>query len=387
MGNKFYISILLTAGIVSSVISAIFMSSTLYALAPAGWMSVVAVFMGLILEAFKSGFSRVASDFYNNKKYLGFAVSILFVGVALSFAVWAGQERFVHDLAADAKRGDALQDVRLVQIKAALQANQVELRALADRVDVVADTTTEKRRAADLYEQSKAMRDRMGYTKAGQLESTSIEQILAEIRRKESEADQVNAAARKHQLEREAEIREQTEALQAEQIEIASRTGKLVTTDLASAGLILKAIILLLETAPIFLFFMHGLKSSGFNPQLNPLENRGLQPSDGHDKDSILRALREAGSTNRDSIPDKPRSQAVAFQSQEPVLTPDAGMAHPKLDAGIEYVSSLEPGTKISTLDFKTAVAVGSDHVATILSQIRDDHGLVTKTGRSWIRV
>lgn len=281
----------------------------------------------------------------------------------------------MHSLEADERESVALHQVRLQQIKETLESNAKELE-LAGQAVPDADTENLKKRIADLYAQSKTMRSQMGWTKAEQLEA-SIEPLRKEIERKEQLAGD-------RRSQRATEIREQNEALQAEQLAINSRTGKLVTTDLATAGLILKAVVVLLETAPIFLFFMSGLKQQGFNPSLNPQQNRASQ---GDDRNSILEALRAAPGVIATSIPGQPRSSIMAFaQSPAPAET-DAGIAHPKLTEGIKYVMTLEPGAKISTQDFKISVAVGSDHVAKILTQIAADTGLVAKSGRSWVRV
>lgn len=378
MSNRIHVNMLLLAGIISSLISAIFMASTLHELAPAGWMAMLAVVMGLILEAFKSGFSRLAADFYSTRRYAGFVISAIAVIVALAFSIWAGQERFMHALEADQRESMALHQVRLQQIALTLKANAVELQQL----DTLATQTSPEAAALsarinDLYNQSKAMRAQMGWTKAEQLEA-SIKPLQAEFERK-----QQLAIEQRHQ--RVDQIRVQNEELQAEQVAINGRTGKLVTTDLATAGLILKAIIVLLETAPIFLFFMTGLKRQGFNPQLNPQQNRASQADD---RDSILDSLRAAAGANAASILGQHQSSAMAFSQSALVTTEaDVGIAHPKLPEAIRYVQDLEPGTKISTLEFKSAVSVGSDSVAKILAQIASDSGLVRKTGRSWVRV
>lgn len=378
MSNRIHVSMLLLAGIISSLISAIFMASTLYALAPAGYMAGLAVAMGLILEAFKSGFSRLASDLYSDRRYAGFAFSAIAVIVALAFAIWAGQERFMHALEADQRESVALHQVRLQQIEQALQDNANELLQLDGHVDLVdPEAAALTARINDLYNQARAMRARMGWTKAEQLEA-SIKPLQDEFERKQRQATEGRS-------QRAAQIRAQNEELQAEQVSIKGRTGKLVTTDLATAGLILKAIIVLLETAPIFLFFMTGLKRQGFNPQLNPQQNRASQADD---RDSILDSLRVAAGANAASILGQSQSSAMAFSQPALVaIDTDAGIAHPKLPEAIRYVQDLEPGTKISTLDFKSAVSVGSDSVAKILAQIASDSGLVRKTGRSWVRV
>ena len=185
MSNRIHVNMLLLAGIVSSLISAIFMASTLYALAPAGYMSVLAVAMGLILEAFKSGFSRLASDFYSTKRYAAFAISALAVIVALGFAIWAGQERFMHSLEADQRESVALHQVRLKQIEQALQENTTELLQLDNATtqqDPEAAALTA--RINDLYNQARAMRAQMGWTKAEQLEA-SIKPLQEEFERKQ----------------------------------------------------------------------------------------------------------------------------------------------------------------------------------------------------------
>ena len=377
MSNRIHVNMLLLAGIISSLISATFMASTLYALAPAGWMSLLAVVMGLILEAFKSGFSRLASDLYSDRRYAGFAFSAIAVIVALAFAIWAGQERFMHALEADQRESVALHQVRLQQIEQALQDNANELLQLDGHVDLVdPEAAALTARINDLYNQARAMRAQMGWTKAEQLEA-SIKPLQDEFERKQRLATEGRS-------QRVDQIRTQNEELQAEQVSIKGRTGKLVTTDLATAGLILKAIIVLLETAPIFLFFMTGLKRQGFNPQFNPQQNRALEADD---RDSILYSLRAAAGANAASILGQPQSPAMAFQSATVKTELDAGIAHPKLPEAIQYVQDLEPGTKISTLDFKSAVSVGSDSVAKILAQIASDSGLVRKNGRSWVRV
>jgi hypothetical protein len=373
MNTRIHLNILLLAGIASSLISAVFMASTLYALAPAGWMAMLAVAMGLILEVFKSGFSRLAADFFTARRYACFAFSALAVVVALCFAIWTGQERFMHSLEADQRESVALHQVRLEQIQSTLESNTKELESVG-HVAVDADIEGLKKRLNDVYAQSKTMRAQMGWTKAEQLE-LSIEPLRKEIEHKEQLASD-------HRTQRTVEIREQNSALQAEQVAIKSRTGKLVTTDLATAGLILKTVIVLLETAPIFLFFMSGLKQPGFNPSFNPQQNRASQADE---RNSILESLRSAPGVIASSILDQPRSSMAFAQSPAPVEA-DAGMAHPKLSEGIKYVMSLEAGTKISTQDFKIAVAVGSDHVAKILTQIAADTGLVAKSGRSWVR-
>lgn len=378
MNNRIHVNMLLLAGIISSLISAIFMASTLYALAPAGYMAGLAVAMGLILEAFKSGFSRLASDLYSDRRYAGFAFSAVAVIVALAFAIWAGQERFMHALEADQRESVALHQVRLQQIEQTLQGNAKELQQLDGHVDLVdPEAAALTARINDLYNQAKAMRTQMGWTKAEQLEA-SIKPLQAEFERKQNLAVEVRS-------QRVDQIRAQNEDLQAEQVAIKGRTGKLVTTDLATAGLILKAIIVLLETAPIFLFFMTGLKRQGFNPQLNPQQNRASQADS---RDSILDSLRASAGANAASILVQPQSSAMAF-SQSALVSSEtyAGIAHPKLPEATRYVQDLEPGTKISTLDFKSAVSVGSDSVAKILTQIASDSGLVRKTGRSWVRV
>jgi hypothetical protein len=374
MSNKIHINLLMLAGIVSSIISAAFMASTLYALAPAGWMALLAIAMGLILETFKSGFSRLAADFYSARRYAAFLVSALAVVVALCFAIWAGQERFMHSLEADQRESVALHQVRLQQIQEALESNAKEL----DQVGLVvldADTESLKKRITDLYAQSKAMRSQMGWTKAEQLEA-SIEPLHKQIEVKEQLASD-------RRTQRATELREQNAALQAEQVAINGRTGKLVTTDLETAGLILRTVIVLLETAPIFLFFVSGLKQSGFNPAFNPQQNRASQDDE---RNSILEALRAAPGVIATSIPGQTRSSTMAFAQSPAAVDVDAGISHPKLAEGIKYVMSLAPGEKISTQDFKVSVAVGSDHVAKILSQIAADTGLVAKSGRSWVR-
>lgn len=217
----------------------------------------------------------------------------------------------------------------------------------------------------------------MGWTKAEQLEA-SIKPL-----REEFEHKQKLASERRSQ--RAAEIRDQNAGLLAEQVAINSRTGKLVTTDLATAGLILKAVIVLLETAPIFLFFVSGLKRTGFNPGSNPQQNRALE---GDERDSVLDALRVAAGSKVASVTDQVQSPALAF-SEAAAGSADsgAGIAHHKVPDAIEYLTQLEPGTKIVTLEFKAAMAVGSDSVAKILSHIASDSGLVRKVGRSWVRV
>lgn len=374
MSNRIHVNMLMLAGIVSSLISATFMASTLYALAPAGWMAILAVAMGLILEAFKSGFSRLASDFYIARRYAAFFISAAAVIVALGFAIWAGQERFMHSLEADQRESVALHQVRLQQISQALESNATELQQLDAQVDPEASALTA--RIDDLYKQSRAMRDQMGWTKAEQLEA-SIKPLREALERKQQLAND-------RRSERAIELRDQTSALEAEQLAINSRTGKLVTTDLATAGSILKAVIVLLETAPIFLFFMSGLKREGFNPQANPQQNRASEVTE---RDSILDSLRAAAGAKQTSILGQPQSSAMAFQSAAAAAELDGGIAHPKLPEAIRWVQDLEPGTKISTLEFKSAVAVGSDSVAKILSQIASDSGLVSKVGRSWVRV
>ncbi|MGM3218203.1 hypothetical protein ACSQ5K_26530 [Pseudomonas sp. PhalM4] len=374
MSNKVHLNVLMIAGIVSSLISAIFMASTLYSLAPAGWMAGLAVIMGLILEAFKSGFSRLSADFYAAGRYAGFAVSAIAVLVALAFAVWAGQERFMHALEADQRESVALHQVRLQQIQDALAANAKELQQLDTATDPEAAALAA--RIADLYSQSKTMREKMGWTKAEQLEA-SIKPLREEFEHKQQ-------LATERRSQRAAEIRNQNSALLAEQVAINSRTGKVVTTDLATAGLILKAVIVLLETAPIFLFFVSGLKRTGFNPGSNPQQNRVLE---GDERDSILEKLRVAAGSKVTSIIGQDQSPAMAFSESSAGSPENAGITHPKVPDAIEYLVKLEPGTKIATLEFKAAMAVGSDSVAKILSQISSDSGLVQKVGRSWVRV
>lgn len=149
MSNKVHLNALMIAGLVSSLISAIFMSSTLYTLAPAGWMAALAVAMGLILEVFKSGFSRLSADFYGAGRYAGFAVSAAAVMVALVFAIWAGQERFMHALEADQRESVALHQVRLQQIQDTLEANAQELQQLDATADP--EVAALSARIADLY--------------------------------------------------------------------------------------------------------------------------------------------------------------------------------------------------------------------------------------------
>lgn len=424
--------LLLGAALVASCISAAFMSSSLYTLAPGGWMAFAALALGLVMEILKSGLSVVASEQWREKRIPGLVFSIVFIAVVMLFAVWAGQERFIHGVAADVKASAALEDVRSRQIESELAHKNAELQALSQYQPVIANTDAEKARLADLYDQAKQMRAKMGWTKAEDLERTSIAAVKADIERKENDAARANQEAQTRRMEREQALRAEINDLHKQQVQIASHTKKIVSTSFEDTSWILKLVVILAESAPIYIFWLYGstqaaqgakrsaptdLPTSPTSPLVatpvapvatpvaapavvsTPIPERLAPPAavvapaveesipeapvaDPDEADSILEvgqegefpAYAEEASANLDST-----APVVAIDQQE------IPIPHPRVPMVIDSVKALERGSKVST-EFIKGMSVASDAVKPVHEYLAA-LGLVEKQGRSWVRV
>lgn len=379
--------LLLGAALIASALCAIYMSATLYSLAPAGWMAWAAAVSGLILELFKGGLSHAAPGLYAQRRHSTLLIAVTFIGLILAFGAWAGNERFIHSIAADANQGQALHETRSKQIEDEISRLRTERIVKTWQEPAMADTTVERAEIADLRAQAKDMRARGALTKAGELESGAIAQLLAVIEQKEQQVAQANAAMDERSIKHKSEVDARIALLQQEQVDIASRTSKVVATDIGSSIFVLKAIVLVLEAAPIFIFWLYGSTNQASRPDQPRVVQHADEPA------------AETGTTAAKQVPEVVQVKEVVVmatptqESSEEALVDEipattstqSSFTHPKLDVVREHVSSMAPGESVTVSWLKKTYSLGGDTAQAFIGYLSGS-GLITKPGKSWVR-
>lgn len=420
---------LLGVGFFSSAIVALFMSQTLYGLMSANNLSFLGLLMGLILEAFRVAACYTAAfDYWPNRRYGALAISAAMVAAITLVSVWAGNERLIHSVAADEKHVQAQRGTRSDQITAELASIDAQLADLAKPYLVTADTKHEREMLKELQAQAKSMRDRMALTKAAELESGPIANLLATIERKEDSVAAANReeAGRRHALER--DLRASRTALNQEQVEIASLASKIESTDRATTDRVLRIIALVFEAIPLFVFFFCEKPSvaAAMARKAEVTQEEGSEPiaqeprqiapqvapqaapvatvaSISHSAEMIEDSAEEPIQIAPQSTPvtiaeqvhEEPAAEApvASADDSEVAVETTAAMGvdalpafnHPQLDQVSAQVKALKSGESVSQDWLKKTFKLGGD-TAKRFTDYLGEIGLITKTSRGWVR-
>lgn len=389
--------VLLGAGLTSSTLSAVFMSAALYSLLPGAW-AYCGLLIGVILEVVKSALSyESASCYLPERRYGAFVGAVLIIIAVMLFSTWAGNERLIHSVAADEKQGEALRGTRSEQIISELKAIDLQLADLAKPYLVNADTKHEREMLKGLQSQAKAMRDRMALTKAAEMESGVIADLLATIAKKEEAVatDNRRETERRQALER--DLRATMSTLHAEQVEIAARTSKIESSDTAVTYLILKVIVLVIEGFPIYYFCVYGAPAKARQFSKVDQVEEGSEPVAKPVQEPVpaiaAAVVEDLPTPILDQVADDSLAAPVEASVDEVADTPAVvhtqaatpAFSHPKLDQVLSSVMGMSSGEPVTTAWLKATFNVGGDS-ATDLTRALHDAGLIVKPGKSWIR-
>lgn len=411
--------VLLGAGLVLASISAVFMSTTLYGLMSGRW-AFLGLLIGVLLELVKTALSYESSSrFIPERRYGAFFGAVLIICSVMLFSVWAGNERLIHDVVADEKQGEALRGTRSEQITAELAAINIQLADLSKPYLVKADVEHEREMLKDLQAQAKSMRDRMALTKAAELESGVIADLLATIARKEEAVATANQKETERRQALEQGLRAKVSELHADQVEIASRTSKIESSDPEVTYLILKLIVLVIEGLPIYIFFVYG------KPATAPVAVRKAEVVQAKDEvqkpspavqqaapqiavaaplvaeskaeeqapEALLVAVESTPVAVPEPIADESPAAAVEPLEGEvgatPAVTPTQAttpaFSHPQLDQVSAHVLAMKRGEPVSQDWLKKTFKLGGD-TAKRFTDYFGEVGLITKTSRGWVR-
>ncbi len=413
---------LLGVGFFASAIVAVFMSQTLYGLMSANNLSFLGLFMGLGLEVFRVAVCYTAAfDYWPNRRYGALALSAAMVAAITLVSVWAGNERLIHSVAADEKHVQAQRGTRSDQITAEMTSIDAQLADLSKPYQVKADTEHEREMLKELQAQARSMRDRMALTKAAELESGPIANLLATIERKENSVAAANReeADRRHALER--DLRASKSALSQEQVEIASLASKIESTDRATTERNLRIIALVFEAIPLFVFFFCE-KPSVATAMARKAEvakvEEGSEPIAQEPRQIAPQVAPHIAAVAPVAAPDQDASSLVAETVTEaiphqvfeqsadeppvasaegpdtsvvdtPVTTPSPAkgpaFSHPKLDQVLAHVTAMKSGESVSQDWLKEKFELGGTTAARFSAHL-GDLGLTTKAGRVWVR-
>lgn len=417
---------LLGVGFFSSAIVALFMSQTLYGLMSANNLSFLGLLMGLILEAFRVAACYTAAfDYWPNRRYGALAISAAMVAAITLVSVWAGNERLIHSVAADEKHVQAQRGTRSDQITAELASIDAQLADLAKPYLATADTKHEREMLKELQDQARSMRDRMALTKAAELESGPIANLLATIERKEDSVAAANReeAGRRHALER--DLRASRTALNQEQVEIASLASKIESTDRATTDRVLRIIALVFEAIPLFVFFfcekpsvatamarkteVAKVEEGGepiaqeplqIAPQVAPVApvasvSHSLEVIEDSAEEPIQIAPQSTPVSIAEQVHEEPAAEAPVASADDSgvAVEPTAAMGvdalpafnHPQLDQVSAQVKALKSGESVSQDWLKKTFKLGGD-TAKRFTDYLSEIGLITKTSRGWVR-